>query len=138
VKFGVSLFVTGYSITPAEAARAAEDVGLDSIWFPEHTHIPVSSQFPRGDEVPREYRSTLDPFVALASAASVTSTLKLCTSIALVVQRDPFTLAKEVATLDVLSGGRVMLGIGAGWNEPEILNHGTDPSRRFKNRIHPS
>jgi probable F420-dependent oxidoreductase len=132
VQFGVSLFPTDYSITPAEAAKAAEAVGLSAIFFPEHTHMPVATRFPIAPEVPRHYKSTLDPFVALGSAASVTSTIRLGTGIALIPQRDPFTLAKEVATLDYLSGGRVILGIGAGWNEPETRNHGTPFEHRFR------
>ena len=132
MRFGVSLFPTHYSISPAEAAKAAEDVGLESIWFPEHTHIPTETKFPIGPEVPRHYKSTLDPFVALATAAAVTSRIKLATGICLIPQRDPFTLAKEVATLDLLSNGRVIFGIGAGWNEPETRNHGADFDHRFK------
>ena len=133
MKFGVSIFPTHYSIGPAEVAKAAEDVGLESLWFPEHTHIPTQTRFPMGDgAVPEHYRSTLDPFVAFAAAAAVTRTIKLATGIALIPQRDPLVLAKEVATLDLISNGRVILGIGAGWNEPETRNHGTDFDHRFK------
>jgi probable F420-dependent oxidoreductase len=133
MKFGVSLFVTDYGIRPQEAAKAAEDAGLESIWFPEHTHMPIDTKFPLGDgTVPREYKSLMDPFISLAAAASVTKTIRLGTGIALVIQRDPLTLAKEVATLDVISNGRVILGIGGGWNETEMKNHGTDPGHRFK------
>jgi probable F420-dependent oxidoreductase len=133
MKFGVSIFPTHYSIGPAEVAKAAEEAGLESLWFPEHTHIPTTTRFPAGDgTVPEHYRSTLDPFVAFGAAASVTKTIKLATGIALIPQRDPITLAKEVATLDLVSGGRVILGIGAGWNEPETRNHGTDFDHRFK------
>ncbi len=133
MKFGVSIFPTHYSIGPAEAAKAAEEAGLESIWFPEHTHIPTQTRFPMGDgTVPEHYRSTLDPFVAFGAAAAVTKTIKLATGIALIPQRDPITLAKEVATLDLISNGRVILGIGAGWNEPETRNHGTDFDHRFK------
>jgi probable F420-dependent oxidoreductase len=133
MKFGVSIFPTHYSIGPAEVAKAAEEAGLESLWFPEHTHIPTNTRFPAGDgTVPEHYRSTLDPFVAFGAAASVTKTIKLATGIALIPQRDPITLAKEVATLDLISGGRVILGIGAGWNEPETRNHGTDFDHRFK------
>ena len=133
MKFGVSLFPTHYSIGPAEAAKACEEAGFESIWFPEHTHIPTSTRFPMGDgTVPRDYRSTLDPFVALGAAAAVTSRIKLATGILLVPQRDPIVTAKEVATLDHISGGRVILGIGGGWNEPEMTNHGTDFAHRFK------
>ncbi|MFN0095196.1 MAG: LLM class F420-dependent oxidoreductase [Dehalococcoidia bacterium] len=133
MKFGVSLFTTDFAIPPHEAAKAAEDAGLESIWFPEHTHMPVETRFPMGDgQVPREYKCLMDPFIGLAAAAAVTKTIKLGTGICLIPQRDPLTLAKEVATLDVVSKGRVLLGIGAGWNEPEMLNHGTDPAHRFK------
>jgi probable F420-dependent oxidoreductase len=133
MKFGVTMFPTQYSIGPAEVAGAAEDVGLESIWFPEHTHIPRETRFPMGDgTVPEHYRSTLDPFVALAVAAGATKSIKLATGIALIPQRDPITLAKEVASLDLISNGRVILGIGAGWNEPETRNHGTDFDHRFK------
>ncbi len=133
MKFGVSLFVTDYSIPPAEAAKAAEDAGLESIWFPEHTHIPTETIFPMGDgSVPRDYKCLMDPFISLAAAASVTKTIMLGTGVCLIIQRDPLTLAKEVATLDVISNGRVILGVGAGWNEPEMRNHGTDPEHRFK------
>jgi probable F420-dependent oxidoreductase len=133
LKFGVTIFPTHYSIGPAEVARAAEEAGLESLWFPEHTHIPTQTRFPMGDgTVPEHYRSTLDPFVAFGAAAAVTRIIKLATGIALIPQRDPITLAKEVATLDLISNGRVILGIGAGWNEPETRNHGTDFDHRFK------
>ncbi len=133
MKFGVSIFPTHYSIGPAEVAQAVEAAGLESLWFPEHTHIPTQTRFPMGDgTVPEHYRSTLDPFVALGAAASVTKTIRLATGIALIPQRDPLTLAKEIASLDLVSNGRVIVGIGAGWNEPETRNHGTDFDHRFK------
>jgi probable F420-dependent oxidoreductase len=133
VKFGVTLFPTAYSIGPAAAAVAAENAGLESLWFPEHTHMPTNTKWPLGgDVVPRDYKSTLDPFVAFAAAASVTKTIKFGTGICLVPQRDPIILAKEVASLDVISNGRVILGVGAGWNAPETRNHGVDFGRRFK------
>jgi probable F420-dependent oxidoreductase len=133
MKFGVSLFPSDYSIRPDTAAKAAEDAGLESIWFPEHTHIPTETRFPMGDgTVPRDYKSTLDPFVALGAAAGVTKSIRLAFGILLVPQRDALTTAKEIATLDYLSGGRVIVGIGAGWNEPETRNHGTDFDHRFK------
>lgn len=132
MKFGVVLFPTDYSIPVARAAAEAERLGFESFWVPEHSHIPVDTDFPLADEVPRNYRSMFDPFVALAAAAAVTERIGLATGICLVTQRDPFNCAKEVATLDQISGGRVIFGIGAGWNEPELRNHGTDPSTRFR------
>jgi probable F420-dependent oxidoreductase len=115
-------------------ARAAEDLGFESLFVPEHTHIPASrrSPWPGGAELPREYSHTLDPFVALSAAAAVTATLKLGTGICLVIERDPIVLAKEVASLDHLSGGRVLFGIGGGWNLEEMENHGTRPAVRWK------
>jgi probable F420-dependent oxidoreductase len=132
--YGVTLFPTDYSITPAELAKAAEERGFESVWFPEHTHIPLSrrSPWPGGAELPKMYYDVMDPFVALASAASVTQRIKLGTGICLIVQRDPLQLAKVVATLDQISGGRVLFGIGAGWNAEEMGDHGTDFRRRFK------
>ena len=133
MQFGVSMFPTRYSIGPAELARAVEERGFESLFFPEHTHIPTSrrSPWPGGADLPPEYRETLDPFVALTAAATVTDRLLLGTGVCLVVERDPITLAKEVATLDLLSGGRFLFGIGGGWNREEMENHGTDPKRRF-------
>ncbi len=134
MKFGVTLFPTEYTIGPAELGRAVEAHGLESLWFPEHTHIPTSrrSPWPPGGELPREYSHTLDPFVALATVAAVTERLLLGTAICLVVERDPIVLAKEVASLDLVSGGRVLLGVGGGWNREEMADHGTDPRRRWK------
>jgi probable F420-dependent oxidoreductase len=131
--FGISMFPTRYSIGPAELARAVEERGFESLFFPEHTHIPVNrrSPWPGGADLPPEYRETLDPFLALTAAATVTERIGLGTGICLVVERDPITTAKEVATLDLLSGGRVLFGIGGGWNREEMENHGTDPTRRF-------
>jgi probable F420-dependent oxidoreductase len=133
MKFGVSMFPTRYSIGPVELARAVEERGFESLFFPEHTHIPTSrrSPWPGGADLPGEYRETLDPFLALTAAATVTDRILLGTGICLVVERDPITTAKEVATLDLLSGGRVLFGIGGGWNREEMENHGTDPTRRF-------
>ncbi len=130
---GVTLFPTDYSIAPAELARAAEERGFESVWFPEHSHIPLSrrSAWPGGGELPKMYYDVMDPFVALASAASVTQNIRLATGICLIVQRDPIQLAKVVATLDRVSNGRVILGIGAGWNAEEMADHGTVFERRF-------
>ena len=133
MEFGVSLFPTDYSITPAELAVAAEERGFESIWFPEHSHIPLSrkSPWPGGPELPKPYYDCMDPFVALATAASVTKTLKLCTGICLIIQRDVIQLAKETATLDQLSNGRLILGVGAGWNAEEMADHGTEYKTRM-------
>ncbi len=131
--YGVVMFPTDYSMTPAELAQAAEERGFESLWFPEHSHIPLSrkSPWPGGAELPKQYYDCMDPFVALATAASVTKSIKLCTGICLIIQRDVIQLAKEVATLDQLSNGRVILGIGAGWNAEEMADHGTE----FKTRM---
>lgn len=132
-RVGLSTFVTDYSMPVAELAVAAEERGLESLFVTEHTHIPVESQsdHPAGNQLAREYYHTLDPFVALGAAAAVTSTLLLGTSIILVTERDPIVTAKEVATLDHICGGRFLFGIGAGWNRQEMINHGTDPRRRW-------
>jgi probable F420-dependent oxidoreductase len=133
VQFGLSMFLTDETIAPVELGRAAEDAGFEALFVPEHTHIPASreSPWPGGDQLPREYSHTLDPFVALSAVAATTERLRVGTGIALIVERDPITLAHEAATLDHLSGGRFELGIGAGWNLEEMRNHGTDPARRF-------
>jgi probable F420-dependent oxidoreductase len=134
MKLGVSMFNTDYSIRIDDLAREVEARGLESLWLPEHTHIPKSrkSPWPGGANLPKEYWHTHDPFVALATAAAVTSRLKLGTGICLVVERDPITLAKEVASLDFLSGGRFLFGIGGGWNAEEMANHGTDFKKRWR------
>ncbi|MGI9328400.1 MAG: LLM class F420-dependent oxidoreductase [Pseudomonadales bacterium] len=132
MKFGISMFPTDFSAGPAELALAIEDHGFESFWVSEHSHMPLSTEFPLADSVPRDYASMLDPFVALATAAAVTSNIKLGTAICLVPQRDPINCAKEVASLDHVSNGRVLFGIGAGWNGPEMRNHGTEPSERFR------
>jgi probable F420-dependent oxidoreductase len=133
VIFGLTTFPTDTSISPAELAAACEDAGFEALFFAEHTHIPVKRETPYsgGGELPEKYRRTHDPFVALATAAQVTRTLRLGTGICLVVERDPIVTAKAVASLDVFSGGRFEFGVGAGWNREEMRNHGTDPSRRF-------
>ena len=134
MKFGVSTFVTDDGIRPAALGRALEERGLGSLFLAEHTHIPVKreSPWPGGAELPRWYYRTLDPFVALTAAAAVTERLRVGTGIALVVQRDPIILAKEVASLDLISGGRAVLGIGSGWNREEMRNHGTEPTTRVR------
>jgi probable F420-dependent oxidoreductase len=134
MKFGVSMFMTDYALYPDVLAKEAEARGFESLWFPEHTHIPASrkSPYPGGGELPQQYYHSLDPFVALTAAATVTEKIKLGTGIALVIERDPITLAKEVASIDYVSNGRFLFGIGGGWNREEMENHGTDPSRRWK------
>ena len=134
MQFGLSYFPTDYSITPVALARAAEERGFESLWVAEHSHIPVSrrSPWPGGGELPQKYYDVMDPFVALASAASVTSRLNLGTGICLVIQRDPIQLAKEVASLDQLSQGRFLFGIGGGWNAEEMEDHGTEFRTRFR------
>jgi probable F420-dependent oxidoreductase len=131
---GVCMFNTDYAIRIEELARACEERGFESLWVPEHTHIPASRRtpFPSGGEIPREYSHTLDPFVALAAAAMVTTRLKLGTGICLIIERDTIITAKEVASLDVVSQGRFLFGVGGGWNVEEMENHGTDPKTRFK------
>ncbi len=129
MRFGVMMFPTDTAIQPAELARAVEERGFESLWFPEHSHIPASRRTPWGGRegappLPEEYWRTHDQFVALAAAAAVTTRLRLGTGITLVAQRDPIWLAKQVASLDVLSGGRVLFGVGYGWNKEEMAHHG--------------
>ncbi|MGE5445858.1 MAG: LLM class F420-dependent oxidoreductase [Ignavibacteriales bacterium] len=132
--FGVSIFATEYAMHPADLARALEERGFESLWLPEHTHIPASrrSPWPRGKDLPKEYWHTYDPFVALTAAAMATTRLRIATGICLIVERDPITTAKEVASLDQLSGGRFIFGIGGGWNAEEMKNHGTDFKKRWR------
>ncbi len=134
MKFGIFMFPTDYAIRIDELARAAEERGFESLWVPEHTHIPKSRQspWPGGPNLPKEYWHTHDPFVALATAATVTTRLRVGTGICLVIERDPITLAKEVASLDVLSNGRFIFGIGGGWNAEEMENHRTDFKKRWR------
>src|SRR5690348_16373828 len=129
MKIGAFVFANELGIQPAELARALEDHGMESLWVPEHTHIPASRRtpYPGGGDLPEHYRRSLDPFVALGMAAAVTSRLLLATGVCLVIERDPITTAKEVATLDFLSGGRILFGVGGGWNREEMRNHCTDP-----------
>ncbi|GDY29703.1 LLM class F420-dependent oxidoreductase [Gandjariella thermophila] len=132
MRFGIATFVTDEGIRPAELGRAVEERGFDSLFLAEHTHIPTSreSPYPGGGELPRSYYRTLDPFVSLTAAAVVTERLLLGTGIVLLSQRDPIITAKEVASLDLVSNGRVVFGVGAGWNREEMRNHGTDPRTR--------
>jgi probable F420-dependent oxidoreductase len=134
MKIGAVIFATDYSIAMTELAPALEARGFDSLFVPEHTHIPTSRRSPwrGGAELPPEYSHTLDPFVSLATAAAVTSTLRLGTGICLVTERDPIVTAKAVASLDLVSGGRFEFGIGAGWNAEEMENHGTAFATRFR------
>ncbi|MEJ7871179.1 MAG: LLM class F420-dependent oxidoreductase [Rubrobacteraceae bacterium] len=134
MKFGISTFVTDEGIAPGALARAIEDLGFDSLFIAEHTHIPLSRKtpWPGGGELPRRYYRTLDPFITLTAAAATTERLLLGTGIALMTERDPIITAKEVASLDLLSGGRMIFGVGVGWNREEMQNHGTDPRTRGK------
>ena len=130
---GVAIFPTHNAISPADMARLAEERGMESLFFPEHTHIPASreSPWPDGGELPLKYVHTFDLFVAVTAAVTATSRLRVGSGICLLVERDPITTAKEVASVDHLSGGRFLFGIGAGWNREEMANHGTDPRRRM-------
>jgi probable F420-dependent oxidoreductase len=132
MKIGISTFVNDDSIDPVSLARAVEERGFESLVVPEHTHIPASRQtpFPGGGELPPWYYRTLDSFVTLAAAAAATSTIDLVSGVTLLIQRDPITTAKEAASIDLISGGRFVFGVGAGWNIEEMRNHGTDPKTR--------
>jgi len=132
MKFGISTFVTDDGIDAVSLARGIEERGFESLVVAEHTHIPASreSPYPMGGELPSKYYRTLDPFVTLAAAAAVTSEIELFTGIALLIQRDPITTAKEAASVDLISGGRFVFGVGAGWNIEELRHHGTDPKTR--------
>lgn len=132
VKFGISTFITDEGIAPGPLARAIEERGFDSLFIAEHTHIPLSREtpYPAGGELPRKYYRTLDPFVALSAAAVATQNLLLGTGVTLMIERDTITTAKEIASLDLLSAGRYIFGIGVGWNREEMANHGTDPRTR--------
>src|SRR3954467_1712271 len=131
---GVALFATDLTSDVRDVARVAEDAGFESLFVAEHTHIPTSRRtpYPMGGELPGEYSRTQDPFVALMAAAAVTKRLKVGTGVCLVVERDPIVLAKEVSTLDLLTGGRVLLGVGAGWNAEELAHHGVEFADRFE------
>jgi probable F420-dependent oxidoreductase len=130
VHVGIVAFSGSDGLTPQALGRAVEERGFESLFYTEHTHIPVASTRADG-RPPREYADTYDPFVALAAVAAVTTRLKLGTGVCLVTQRDPILTAKEVASLDRLSGGRFLFGVGAGWNRRELANHGTDPRTRM-------
>ena len=131
--FGAAMFFTDYSMRPDALAQALEARGFESVWAPEHSHIPLSraTPFPSGGELPKKYYDAMDPFVTLTAAAMATKTLKVATGICLVVQRDPIQTAKLVASIDQISGGRFLFGIGAGWNAEEMEDHGTDFKTRF-------
>lgn len=130
---GLALFATDLASDVRDVARAAEDTGFESLFVAEHTHIPTARKtpYPMGGDLPDEYARTLDPFIALTAAAAVTERLRLGTGVCLVVERDPIVLAKEVSSLDVLSSGRVILGVGAGWNVEELGHHGVDFDTRW-------
>jgi probable F420-dependent oxidoreductase len=139
MRYGVTIFATDVSIGIVDLAKAVEERGLDSVWIPEHTHIPSSRRtpYPGGGELPDEYRRSLDPFVALTAAAMAAPTIRVGTGILLVAQHDPIVAAKAAATLDLISGGRLSLGVGFGWNEEEMNDHGVDyRTRRDKGREH--
>ncbi|MDE2583410.1 MAG: LLM class F420-dependent oxidoreductase [Rhodospirillales bacterium] len=127
MEFGAAMFFTDYSMSPPALAAALEARGFGSVWAPEHSHIPLSrrSPFPAGGALPKQYYDVMDPFVSLSAAAAATSRLRLGTGVALVVQRDPIQTAKQVASLDRLSAGRFLFGVGAGWNAEEMADHGT-------------
>jgi probable F420-dependent oxidoreductase len=131
---GVFIFQDDYAIRPDDVARAAEERGFESIFFIDHTHIPVrrTTPYPLGAELPKDYYHNHDLFVALSFAAAVTKSIKLGAGVCLVIERDPITLAKEVATLDFLSNGRVIFGVGGGWIREEMEDHGTDFTTRWK------
>jgi probable F420-dependent oxidoreductase len=133
MEFGVATFVTDEGVTPAQLGRALEQRGFESLFIAEHTHIPVNreSQPPGGGELPRKYYRTLDPFVTLTAVAMVTERLLVATGILLLIERDPIITAKEIASLDHVSGGRAVVGVGAGWNREEMRHHGTDPKTRM-------
>jgi len=134
MKFGASMFFTDYSMTPAALARAVEDRGFDILWAPEHSHIPLSRKTPfvMGGDLPKRYYDTMDPFVTLTAAAMATTTLKIGTGVCLIAQRDPIQTAKLVASIDQVSGGRFVFGVGNGWNQDEMENHGTAFATRHK------
>src|SRR5246500_1394498 len=134
MRIGGQMFFTDYSMSPTELAPALEERGFDSLWVPEHSHIPVSrkSPFPSGGDVPKRYYDVMDPFVVLGAAAAVTKTLLLGTGICLIAQRDPIQAAKQVASIDQISGGRFLFGVGSGGNEDERANPAPVSASRHK------
>jgi len=134
MQIGAAMFFTDYSMAPTELGRALEERGFESLWAPEHSHIPLSrkSPFPSGGELPKQYYDAMDPFVTLSVAAAATKKLKLGTGVCLVIQRDTIQTAKAVTSLDQVSGGRFLFGIGGGWNQDEMEDHGTVYATRFK------
>ena len=134
MEIGVTMFPTDYAIAPHELASEVEARGFESLWFPEHTHIPASraTPYPAGGDLPKEYWHTLDPFAALSAAAVVTKRIKLATGICLLIERDTITTAKAAATVDRLSNGRFIFGVGGGWNREEMAHHGTAFETRWK------
>ena len=134
MKLGIFSFNTEYTMSAADLAVACEERGFDSLWVPEHTHIPASreTEWPAGGALPKEYIHMSDPFTSLAAAAMVTKKLLLGTGISLIIEHDPLVQAKQVATLDRISNGRFLFGVGAGWNKEEMRNHGTPPNRRWQ------
>ena len=134
LKFGVSMFFTDYSIAPGELGQTLEARGFESLWAPEHSHIPVSRKtpFPGGTDLPKKYYDAMDPFVTLTAAAMATKTLMVGTGICLIAQRDPIQTAKLVASIDNVTGGRFLFGVGNGWNQDEMENHGTEFKSRHK------
>ncbi|TMD25682.1 MAG: LLM class F420-dependent oxidoreductase [Chloroflexi bacterium] len=134
MKFGIAIFPTEYAISMTELAPAVEQLGFESLWVAEHTHIPTSRQspWPGGAELPKHYWHTMDPFLALTAAALASKTIRVATGICLLIERDPIHTAKEAASLDVISGGRFIFGIGGGWNREEMADHGTDFTKRWQ------
>ena len=132
--FGAAMFFTDYSMTPVELGQALEGRGFESVWAPEHSHIPTSrtTPFPQGGNLPKKYYEAMDPFVTLTAAAVATEILKIGTGVCLVTQRDPIQTAKLVASIDQVSGGRFLFGVGGGWNADEMADHGTQFRTRFK------
>src|SRR2546423_11631344 len=132
--FGVLMFMTDYAISAPALAQALEERGFESLWVPEHSHIPLSRKtpFPGGGDLPKQYYDAMDPFVVLAAASQVTDTIKLGTGVLLVQQRDAIQTAKLVASIDQVSRGRFLFGVGGGWNQDEMENHGTVHASRFK------
>lgn len=134
MKFGASMFFTDYSMAPGELARALEERGFESVWAPEHSHIPLSRKTPfiMGGDLPKKYYDVMDPFVSLTAAAMATTTLNVGTGVCLITQRDPIQTAKLVASIDQVSGGRFLFGIGNGWNQDEMEDHGQVFATRHK------